>query len=186
MDKENRVKITERLRACHLEGMVQHIKPTATWENLTIPQSMLTEFRNICSKFTLSRGQVILFTGPNGTGKTMAAEAMAHDLGLNLYRIDLSAVMSKYIGETEKNLRQLFDAAEAGGAILFFDEAEALFGKRSEVKDSHGRYANIEINYLLQRMETYRGLAILAINNKVAMNAAVLRRIHSVVDFPVA
>ena len=96
-----------------------------------------------------------LFAGESGTGKTMAAEVIANDLRLNLYRIDLSAVVSKYIGETEKNLRRLFDAAEDGGAILFFDEADALFGKRSEVKDSHDRYANIEINYLLQRMEAY-------------------------------
>ena len=94
-----------------------------------------------------------LFAGDSGTGKTMAAEVIANELGLDLYRIDLSAVVSKYIGETEKNLRRLFDAAEDGGAILFFDEADALFGKRSEVKDSHDRYANIEINYLLQRME---------------------------------
>ena len=109
-----------------------------------------------------------LFAGESGTGKTMAAEVIADELGLDLYRIDLSAVVSKYIGETEKNLRRLFDAAEDGGAILFFDEADALFGKRSEVKDSHDRYANIEINYLLQRMEAYRGLAILATNMKTA------------------
>jgi hypothetical protein len=107
-----------------------------------------------------------LFAGESGTGKTMAAEVIANELRLNLYRIDLSQVVNKYIGETEKNLRRLFDAAEDGGAILFFDEADALFGKRSEVKDSHDRYANIEINYLLQRMESYRGLAILATNMK--------------------
>ena len=111
-------------------------------------------------------GISVLFAGESGTGKTMAAEVIANDLRLLLYRIDLSAVVSKYIGETEKNLRRLFDAAEDGGAILFFDEADALFGKRSEVKDSHDRYANIEINYLLQRMESYRGLAILATNMK--------------------
>ena len=113
-------------------------------------------------------GISVLFAGESGTGKTMAAEVIANELGLLLYRIDLSAVVSKYIGETEKNLRRLFDAAEDGGAILFFDEADALFGKRSEVKDSHDRYANIEINYLLQRMESYRGLAILATNMKAA------------------
>ena len=114
----------------------------------------------------------------------MAAEVLAHELGLDLYRIDLSAVVSKYIGETEKNLRRLFDAAEDGGAILFFDEADALFGKRSEVKDSHDRYANIEVNYLLQRMEAYRGLAILATNMKDALDPAFLRRLRFVVDFP--
>jgi len=125
-----------------------------------------------------------LFAGESGTGKTMAAEVIANDLGLSLYRIDLSAVVSKYIGETEKNLRRLFDTAEDGGAILFFDEADALFGKRSEVKDSHDRYANIEINYLLQRIESYRGLAILATNMKSALDKAFLRRLRFIVNFP--
>src|SRR6201988_292622 len=134
----------------------------------------------------MSRGLGIsaLFAGDSGTGKTMAAEVIANDLRLNLYRIDLSAVVSKYIGETEKNLRRLFDAAEDGGAILFFDEADALFGKRSEVKDSHDRYANIEINYLLQRMEAYQGLAILATNMKSALDEAFMRRLRFVVNFP--
>jgi SpoVK/Ycf46/Vps4 family AAA+-type ATPase len=133
----------------------------------------------------MSRGLGIsaLFSGDSGTGKTMAAEVIANDLRLNLYRIDLSAVVSKYIGETEKNLRRMFDAAENGGAILFFDEADALFGKRSEVKDSHDRYANIEINYLLQRMEGYRGLAILATNMKSALDTAFLRRLRFIVRF---
>jgi SpoVK/Ycf46/Vps4 family AAA+-type ATPase len=125
-----------------------------------------------------------LFTGESGTGKTMAAEVIANELHVNLYRIDLSAVVSKYIGETEKNLRQVFDAAEDGGVILFFDEADALFGKRSEVKDSHDRYANIEINYLLQRMEAFRGLAILATNMKSALDQAFMRRLRFVVNFP--
>ncbi|MEP7218695.1 MAG: ATP-binding protein, partial [Bacteroidota bacterium] len=125
-----------------------------------------------------------LFAGESGTGKTMAAEVIANDLRLNLYRIDLSAVVSKYIGETEKNLRRLFDAAEDGGAILFFDEADALFGKRSEVKDSHDRYANIEINYLLQRIESYGGLAILATNMKSALDAAFMRRLRFIISFP--
>jgi SpoVK/Ycf46/Vps4 family AAA+-type ATPase len=114
----------------------------------------------------------------------MAAEVLANALRLDLYRIDLSSVVSKYIGETEKNLRRVFDAAEDGGAILFFDEADALFGKRSEVKDSHDRYANIEINYLLQRMEQYRGLAVLATNMKKAIDPGFLRRIRFVVNFP--
>jgi SpoVK/Ycf46/Vps4 family AAA+-type ATPase len=125
-----------------------------------------------------------LFAGDSGTGKTMAAEVLANALQLDLYRIDLSAVVSKYIGETEKNLRQVFDAAEDGGAILFFDEADAIFGKRSEVKDSHDRYANIEINYLLQRMEAYRGLAILASNMKSALDSAFMRRLRFIVNFP--
>ncbi len=125
-----------------------------------------------------------LFAGDSGTGKTMAAEVIANELQLNLYRIDLSAVVNKYIGETEKNLRRLFDAAEGGGAILFFDEADALFGKRSEVKHSHDRYANIEINYLLQRIESYRGLAILATNMKSALDTAFMRRLRFIVNFP--
>ncbi len=114
----------------------------------------------------------------------MAAEVLANELGLDLYRIDLASVVSKYIGETEKNLRRVFDAAESSGAILLFDEADALFGKRSEVKDSHDRYANIEVSYLLQRMEAYRGLAILTTNLKSALDPAFLRRIRFVVQFP--
>ncbi|TGX52354.1 ATP-binding protein [Sphingomonas gei] len=129
-------------------------------------------------------GVSALFAGDSGTGKTMAAEALADRLGLDLYRIDLSAVVSKYIGETEKNLRDVFDAAEAGGAILFFDEADALFGKRSDVKDSHDRYANIEIDYLLQRMEAFAGLAILATNMKSALDPAFVRRLRFIVNFP--
>jgi ATP-dependent 26S proteasome regulatory subunit len=129
-------------------------------------------------------GVTALFSGNSGTGKTMAAEALAGELCLDLFRIDLSTVMSKYIGETEKNLRKVFDAAEDGGAILFFDEADALFGKRSEVKDSHDRYANIEIAYLLQRMESYRGLAILATNMKNTIDQAFMRRITFTVNFP--
>jgi SpoVK/Ycf46/Vps4 family AAA+-type ATPase len=125
-----------------------------------------------------------LFEGASGTGKTMAAEVLARDLRLDLYRIDLSQVVSKYIGETEKNLRRVFDAAESGGAILLFDEADALFGRRSEVKDSHDRYANIEVSYLLQRMEEYRGLAILTTNQRDALDEAFLRRIRFVVRFP--
>jgi SpoVK/Ycf46/Vps4 family AAA+-type ATPase len=114
----------------------------------------------------------------------MAAEVLARELALDLYRIDLSAVVSKYIGETEKNLARVFDGAEAGGAILLFDEADALFGKRSEVKDSHDRYANIEVSYLLQRMESYRGLAILTTNRKSALDEAFLRRLRFAVEFP--
>ena len=125
-----------------------------------------------------------LFFGESGTGKTMAAEVLGNELHLDLYRIDLSSVVSKYIGETEKNLRRVFDAAEDSGAILLFDEADALFGKRSEVTDSHDRYANIEVSYLLQRMEAYRGLAILTTNMKRALDAAFLRRIRFVVQFP--
>ena len=125
-----------------------------------------------------------MFAGPSGTGKTFAAEVVARDLSLDLYQVDLSQVVSKYIGETEKNLRRIFDAAEGGGAVLLFDEADALFGKRSEVKDSHDRYANIEVSYLLQRMETYHGLAILTTNLKDAIDNAFFRRLRFVVQFP--
>ncbi len=122
--------------------------------------------------------------GASGTGKTLAAEVVAGEVGLDLYRIDLSQVVSKYIGETEKNLSRVFDAAEEGGAILLFDEADALFGKRSEVRDSHDRYANIEVSYLLQRMEAYQGLAILTTNLRAALDSAFLRRIRYLVHFP--
>src|ERR1700729_3251548 len=114
----------------------------------------------------------------------MAAEVLPAELELDLYRIDLSSVVSKYIGETEKNLKQVFDAADEGGALLLFDEADALFGKRSEVKDSHDRYANIEVSYLLQRMEDYRGVAILATNQRNALDQAFLRRLRFVLTFP--
>jgi SpoVK/Ycf46/Vps4 family AAA+-type ATPase len=138
-------------------------------------------FRQVLGRAT---GVSALFAGPSGVGKTMAAEVIAQALALDLYVVDLARVTSKYIGETEKNLRRIFDAAEAGGAVLFFDEADALFGKRSEVKDSHDRYANAEISYLLQRMERYGGLAILATNLKSHLDTAFLRRLRMIVDFP--
>lgn len=183
-----------------LDQLAQRLDAKATWEDLVLPAAELALLRQIAAQVR-QRGTVyeswgfrrrmnrgfgvsVLFAGESGTGKTMAAEVIARDLRLHLYRIDLSAVVSKYIGETEKNLRRLFDAAEDGGAILFFDEADALFGKRSEVKDSHDRYANIEINYLLQRMEGYRGLAILATNMKSALDSAFLRRLRFLVNFP--
>jgi hypothetical protein len=183
-----------------LDVLAQRINQRATWDDIVLPTVELALLRHIAEQVShrttvyekwgfgekVSRGLGIsaLFAGESGTGKTMAAEVIANDLRLNLYRIDLSAVVSKYIGETEKNLRRMFDAAENGGAILFFDEADALFGKRSEVKDSHDRYANIEINYLLQRMEAYRGLAILASNMKSALDTAFLRRLRFIVPFP--
>jgi hypothetical protein len=183
-----------------LDKLAQRLDPKATWDDIVLPAEQMTLLRQIADQVgqrtrvydewgfrqKMNRGLGInaLFAGESGTGKTMAAEVIANDLRLNLYRIDLSAVVSKYIGETEKNLRRLFDAAEDGGAILFFDEADALFGKRSEVKDSHDRYANIEINYLLQRMEAYRGLAALATNMKSALDQAFMRRLRFVVDFP--
>ena len=183
-----------------LENLAQRLDPKATWDDIVLPSEEMELLRQIAAQVRersrvydnwgfrarMNRGLGVnaLFAGESGTGKTMAAEVIANDLRLNLYRIDLSAVVSKYIGETEKNLRRLFDAAEDGGAILFFDEADALFGKRSEVKDSHDRFANIEINYLLQRIEAYRGLAILATNMKSALDRAFLRRLRFIVNFP--
>jgi SpoVK/Ycf46/Vps4 family AAA+-type ATPase len=136
------------------------------------------------AKSSRGLGIAALFAGASGTGKTMAAEVLAGELRLDLYRIDLSSVVSKYIGETEKNLRRVFDAAEGTGAVLVFDEADALFGKRTDVKDSHDRYANIEVSYLLQRVEQYRGLAILTTNLRNAIDTAFLRRLRFVVQFP--
>jgi len=199
-------KLDERLWATcllntrpRLDALAQRLDPKATWDDIVLPVEPLGLLRQIAAQVgqrskvyddwgfhhKMNRGLGIsaLFAGESGTGKTMAAEVIANELRLNLYRIDLSAVVSKYIGETEKNLRCLFDAAEDGSAILFFDEADALFGKRSEVKDSHDRYANIEINYLLQRMEAYRGLAILATNMKSALDPAFLRRLRFIVNF---
>jgi SpoVK/Ycf46/Vps4 family AAA+-type ATPase len=183
-----------------LSDLAQRLEPAATWNDLVLPDLQLRSLREIAvhvrRRVTVyetwgfaARGErglgiSALFSGVSGTGKTMAAEVLANELQLDLYRIDLSAVVSKYIGETEKNLRRVFDAAEEGGAILLFDEADALFGKRSEVKDSHDRYANIEVSYLLQRMEAYRGLAILTTNLKSALDTAFLRRIRFIVPFP--
>jgi len=127
---------------------------------------------------------VALFHGASGTGKTMAAEAIAQALQMQLFRIDLAGVVSKYIGETEKNLRAIFDEADRADSVLFFDEADALFGRRSEVKDAHDRYANIEVNYLLQRIELFEGIAILATNKRSYVDDAFLRRIHLTLEFP--
>jgi predicted nucleic acid-binding protein len=183
-----------------LDALAQRLEAKAGWDDLVLPDEQMRIMRQIAGQVReryrvyaewgfgkrMNRGFGIsaLFAGESGTGKTMGAEVIANDLRLNLYRIDLSAVVSKYIGETEKNLRRLFDAAEQGGAILFFDEADALFGKRSEVKDIHDRYANIEINYLLQRMESFSGLAILATNMKTALDPAFMRRLRFIVNFP--
>jgi SpoVK/Ycf46/Vps4 family AAA+-type ATPase len=135
-------------------------------------------------KLASSAGVTILFAGPPGTGKTMAAEVVASELQLDLYKIDLSTVVNKYIGETEKNLGRIFDEASNSNAILFFDEADAIFGKRSEVKDAHDRYANIEVSYLLQRMETYDGVTVLATNLRANLDDAFSRRLQFAIDFP--
>ena len=183
-----------------LNDLAQRIDSPTGWQDLVLPDQQTETLRSIeaqvrqrfkvyecwgfAAKDRRGLGISALFAGPSGTGKTLAAEVLANELRLDLYRIDLSQVVSKYIGETEKNLRQVFDAAEIGGAVLLFDEADALFGKRSEVKDGHDRYANIEVSYLLQRMEAYRGLAILTTNMKQALDQAFLRRIRFVVQFP--
>lgn len=183
-----------------LEGLAQRVVTNAHWEDIVLPEPSLEMLRTIAAQLRQqgkvlrhwgfasrdSRGLGIaaLFHGQSGTGKTLAAEVLANELNLDLFRIDLSQVVSKYIGETEKNLRAIFEAAEKTGAVLLFDEADALFGKRSEVRDSHDRYANIEVSYLLQRMESYRGLALLTTNMRSALDQAFLRRIRFVVPFP--
>lgn len=183
-----------------LDDLAQHVETHAGWDDLVLPapqKALLHEIvahvrqrRTVfdtwgfAARGGLGLGTSVIFAGPSGTGKTLAAEIVAGALSLDLYRIDLSQVVSKYIGETEKNLRSIFDAAEYGGAILLFDEADALFGKRSEVKDSHDRYANIEVSFLLQQMESYRGLAVLTTNLLSAFDNAFLRRVRFIVQFP--
>jgi len=180
MDK---VKKATHQGSSELEGMVRHIKPAATWEHLPYSKGKLTKFKNICCDFTPGKGFICFFVGESGTGKTMAAEVIANELSLDLYKIDLSAVVSKYIGETEKNLNRIFAVAESANAILFFDEADALFGQRSEVRDSHDRYANIDISCLLQRMQAYPGLAIIATNRRHAVDTEFLRRFRYIINF---
>jgi SpoVK/Ycf46/Vps4 family AAA+-type ATPase len=147
-------------------------------------RGLVMEEWGVGRKLKTSSGVTVLFAGPPGTGKTMSAEVIAGELGLDLYKIDLSMVVSKFIGETEKNLGKIFDEAQSSSAILFFDEADAIFGKRSEVKDSHDRYANMEVSYLLQRMEQYDGVTILATNLRANMDEAFTRRMQFIVDFP--
>ena len=183
-----------------LDGLAERIDSRARWDDLVLPAAQKAQLAELAAhvgqawrvgeswgwraRSPRGLGAAALFAGPSGTGKTFAAEVLAGRLALDLYRIDLSQVVSKYIGETEKNLARIFTAAERGGAILLFDEADALFGKRSEVRDSHDRYANIEVSYLLQRMEAYPGLAILTTNQRAALDSAFLRRLRFVVPFP--
>jgi SpoVK/Ycf46/Vps4 family AAA+-type ATPase len=182
MNKDKRGRRTTIQVPAELQRMVLQIKPEATWRRLACPQE--TGLKHICDDFRPGKALVCLFAGESGTDKSVAAEVLAKELDLDLFRVDLSAVVSKYIEETEKNLGRIFDAAEDGEWILFFDEADALFGSRSEVKDSHDRYANIEINYLLQCMETYHGLTILATNIKHTRDETFRRRFRYVIDFP--
>jgi hypothetical protein len=183
-----------------LQQLALRIEPKARWQDLVLPKTQVETLKQIVAymrqrnvvhgrwgfadRYSRGLGATALFAGSSGTGKTMAAEVIGAELDLDLYQIDLSSVVSKYIGETEKNLRRVFDAAEESAAVLLFDEADALFGKRSEVRDSHDRYANIEVSYLLQRMEAYSGLAILTTNMKSALDDAFLRRIRFIIQFP--
>lgn len=176
------------------------VKPHYTWDDIVLPEERIEQLKEICNcirykhlvyfnwgfekKLSLGRGLNVLFCGPSGTGKTMASEIIASDLMLEIHKIDLSAVVSKYVGETEKNLNRIFNETSAGNVILFFDEADALFGKRTEIKDAHDRYANIEVNYLLQKMEEHEGIIILATNFSKNIDEAFLRRMHFTVEFP--
>jgi Winged helix domain, variant/ATPase family associated with various cellular activities (AAA) len=203
---ELRIEPAELYAACRAQSaqklgtLARKIEPRYTWDDIVLPADALEQLREIClrvaarqrvlgewgfdRKLSVGKGVNALFAGPSGTGKTMAAEIIAAELALDLYSIDLSGVVSKYIGETEKNLDQIFTTAESSNAILFFDEADALFGKRSEVRDSHDRYANIEIAYLLQKMDQYEGVAILATNLRQNMDEAFTRRLQFIVEFP--
>ena len=183
-----------------LDNLVQKIASVKSWDTIEISDEVKKYLRDICKeeayriekhvkgefrKKQSGKGMNVLFSGGSTTGKTLAAGLIANELNRDLYKIDLSSVIGKYIGETEKNIRKVFDEAEKSNAILFFDEADALFGKRSEVKDSHDRYANIEINYLLQKMEEYKGLCILATNMRQALDTAFMRRIRFTIEFPI-
>jgi SpoVK/Ycf46/Vps4 family AAA+-type ATPase len=200
------VRIEDLHRSCReasnqrLLAYAQKIVLNYGWDDIALPPETSSQLREVCglvrhrrmvygrwgfeSKFSVGNGVAVLFAGPSGTGKTMSAEIIAGDLKLDLYKLDLSCVVSKYVGETERNLDKIFDEAETSNSILFFDEADALFGKRSEVKDAHDRYANIEINYLLQKLDDYVGILILATNFKGNMDAAFTRRLNYIVDFP--
>jgi ATP-dependent 26S proteasome regulatory subunit len=201
-----RVELADLCESCRsltqpqLGTLARKIKPRFTWDDVILPADQIAHLKEIANqvknrqtvlgewgfnaKLSLGRGVSALFTGPTGTGKTMCAEVLANELALDLFKIDLSAIVSKYIGETEKNLSRVFSEAEHSNAILFFDEADALLGKRSEVKDAHDRFANIEIAYLLQKMEEFEGVVILATNLRKNMDDAFVRRIQFIVEFP--
>jgi AAA+ superfamily predicted ATPase len=183
-----------------LDTLANKITTTYVWDDIVLPPDQIGQLREICAQvrhrrtvletwgfdrhLAMGKGLNVLFAGTSGTGKTMSAEIVASDLGLELYKVDLSTLVSKYIGETEKNLDRIFTAAREANAILFFDEADAIFGKRSEVKDAHDRYANIEVGYLLQKMEEYDGVVILATNLRKNIDDAFVRRLHMTIDFP--
>ncbi len=201
-----RVNMDDLFRACRLHSgqklatLARKVPLHYTWDDIVLPPDAIAQLREACNharlrhvvhgewgfdqKLATGKGLTLLFCGPPGTGKTMAADVIAHELQLDLYKIDLSQVVSKYIGETEKNLDRVFEAALDSNAILFFDEADALFGKRTQVRDAHDRYANIEVSYLLQKMEEYDGVAVLATNLREHMDDAFVRRMHFIVEFP--
>jgi AAA+ superfamily predicted ATPase len=201
-----RIQLVDLCIACRnqanhkLKELAIKIEPRCGWKDIVLPQDKVDLLREICNqvehrhrvydqwgfgkKMARGKGLSVLFAGPPGTGKTLAAEVIANELGLDLYRIDLSGVVSKYVGETEKNLEEIFKEAETSNGILLFDEADALFGKRTQISDAHDRYANIEVSYLLQKMEEYEGIVILATNLRENMDDAFTRRIKFVVEFP--
>jgi MoxR-like ATPase len=188
-----------RLSDRELSELLTSMPLPYTWDDIVLPESVSRELTDFEDQIRLRgavlddwgfeslvpgvRGTTAMFAGPSGTGKTMAAQVLARSRGLPLYRVDLANVVNKYIGETEKNIARIFNAAQRAEAILFFDEADALFGRRTQVRDAHDRYANIEIDYLLQRMESFDGIAILATNRKSDLDAAFLRRLRLVIDF---
>jgi SpoVK/Ycf46/Vps4 family AAA+-type ATPase len=204
--KRRRISLDDLHRAARdqsnqsLSRLAQKIEPVYSWKDIVLPPRAVQQLREVCisvkhrhvvhsewgfdSKLSLGKGLNVLFSGPSGTGKTMAAQILAHELSLDLYKIDLPSVISKYIGETEQNLSRIFREAESSNAIIFFDEADAIFGKRSEVKDAHDRYANIEVAYLLQKMEEYEGIVILATNLSKNLDEAFARRMRHAVEFP--
>ncbi len=186
--------------AAGLERLARRVEPAVAWADLVLPAQVLTQLRELVARVrrrervlddwglahggSRGRGVKALFAGESGTGKTMSAEVLAGELGLDLYVIDLSTVVDKYVGETEKNLDRIFAEAERVNGVLLFDEADALFGKRSDVRDAQDRYANVETAYLLQRMETFEGLAVLTTNLRANIDDAFARRLDVIVDFP--
>lgn len=200
MDNDGNDGISNKEGAFQLGDIAQRVEPRFSWEDLTLPQGTMSQLKDICNqareshqvfresgfdrKFSHGKGLSVLFSGPSGSSKTMAAEVIASDLNMPLYSIDLGAAVSKYIGETEKNLVKVFDSAEATNAVLLFDEADALFGKRTKVSDSCNRYTNVETGYLLQRIEEHTGITIMATNMRQNLDQAFMRRMRFVVDFP--
>jgi hypothetical protein len=188
-----------RLASGPFDRLALRVRPQRTWDDIILSPDRLQQLRELTSRYRHRKlvhgewgfpaipaaGLVAMFSGPSGTGKTLAAEIIAGDLGLDLYKLDISSVVSKYIGETEKNLERVFDAATSTNTVLFFDEADSLFGKRSEVTDARDRYANLEVSYLLQRLEAYDGLVVLATNFSKNLDDAFLRRIHVSIEFAV-